>query len=380
MARKQIPRELPAPEQVFREFTGFPQDASKQFVLLTELRKAAKKLKKRQPIPFYSMREIADHFGTPLRTVALAYETLEREGILNCIRSSHTMLVGKTQAPRSPVRAVVGIPIWLHSLVVSPYARTLHMSFEELLRENGFVADMVFFNENEAIEPGFAQRLLHHNLDMAIWHTPHPLGLNVLLSLKDSGVQQVAIQHTDSPTSIPVPTYWMDWVSAYYRLAKNWQDSGIERVIVPDPVYLPSKRALKNFINVLTQHKLEVEMAECSAHSIMEKAAFTRRKVPTAVAFVDQQGADSICSEDPVLIEEIIRLAARVGFCRGPIRLPYFNHRPASVDVVGFRAREVAERVVTDLVRGIDAGNGNIHTFYANYDPQVSFNRQTETL
>ncbi|HSI84108.1 MAG: hypothetical protein ACAI35_20720 [Candidatus Methylacidiphilales bacterium] len=380
MARKQIPRELPAPELVFKEFAGFSKDSSKQFALLNELRKAAKKLKKRQSVPFYSMREIADHFQTPLRTVALAYETLEREGILNCIRSSHTMLVGKTQVPRSPVRAVVGIPIWLHSLVVSPYARTLHISFEERLRENGFVADIIFFREEEACEPGFAQRLLHHNLDMAIWHTPHPLGLNVLLSLKDSGVQQVAIQHTDSPSSIPIPTYWMDWVSAYYRLAKNWQESGIERVIIPDPVYLPSKRALKNFMHVLTQHKLEVEMAESNARHIKEKAAFARKKVPTAVAFMDQQGADTICNEDPVLIEEIIHSSARVGFCRGPIRLPYFNHRPAVVDLVGFSAREVADRVASDLVKGIDAGERNIHTFYANYEPQVGFNRQAETL
>jgi hypothetical protein len=97
------------------------------------LRSAAKKLKSASSQSFYSMREVAVFFHAPLGTISLVYKALEREGILNRIRSSRTMLVGKKVFPREAVRGVVGIPIWLHSIVLMVYTRTLAMEIEEHL-------------------------------------------------------------------------------------------------------------------------------------------------------------------------------------------------------------------------------------------------------
>jgi len=109
-----------------------------------ELRRAAENLRGEAARTFYSMREVSSFFGLPLRTVAFAYEQLEKEGILNRIRGSRTLLEGKTVAPRTSVRAVVGIPVWLHAIVVSPYSRAFNLELEESLRAHGFVADMIF--------------------------------------------------------------------------------------------------------------------------------------------------------------------------------------------------------------------------------------------
>jgi hypothetical protein len=380
MARTQILRTLPSAVEAFHDLTEFSKGGSKQLALLNTVRKTAKQLKRRESQPFYSMREIADHFHVPLRTVALVYQELEREGLLSCIRGSHTLLTGKTLTPRSQVKAVVGIPIWLHALIVSPYARIINMEFEERLRENGFVADIIFFRNEETNGPEFIQRLLDHNLDQVIWHTPHPTLLNTLLSLKDRGVRQIAIQHTESRLSIPIPTYLQDWQPAYFQMAQAWQKEGIQRVILPNPVHLASKRAVKGFQNILLRHGLEVELVEGKAHQLKEKVvAANHKKLSCAVAFIDQQGAEAICNEEPTIIEEILQIS-RVAFCRGPIRLSYFEHRSAKVDLVRFSPIEAAERVVSDLVKGHTASQGIIHTFLAKYEPQVAFSKQAELL
>lgn len=378
MARKRILRNLPPLSETFKAVPAFSESGNKQLNLLEELRRAAKRLRKRQSLPFYSMREVAEYFSLPLRTVALVYETLELEGILNRIRGSKTLLVGKTITPRMPVRGVVGIPIWLHALVVSPYSRALHVEMEERLRENGFVADFIFFRTEEIHEPDFTQRLLHHNLDQVIWHTPHPLASNVLLSLKDHGVQQIVIQSSESPTSIAVPTYLQDWQPAYREMAKTWRAAGIKTVIVPDPVYLPSKRAIKIFSSTLVRHGLKVELVEGSAAALHRKLFATRKKFNYGVAFMDQQGADTICNEEPVILEQVVS-AFRVAFCRGPIRLPYFNHRPAKVDLIRFSPIEIADRVAQDL-NNINRTQGIVHVFQATYHPLVSLSNQTESL
>ena len=77
-------------------------------------------------------------------------------------------------------------------------------------------------------------------------------------------------------------------------------------------------------------------------------------------------------------MEEIAN-SFRVAFCRGPIRLPYFNRRNVKVDIIRFSAVEVATRVVQDL-NNIHTTEGIIHVFKASYLPQVPLSDQIESL
>ena len=379
MARKRIPRTLPALTEVFHDFAGFSDAFSKQRVLLDGLRKAARGLQKSESQPFYSMREVMEYFKLPLRTVALAYEALELEGILNRIRGSQTLLAGKVISPRKPIRAVVGLPIWLHAMVVSPYSRAWNLELEERLRESGFVADLIFFQGEEIQKPEFTQRLIHHGLDIVIWHTPHPLSSSTLLSLRDRGVQQIVIQSTENHTSFPLPTYLQDWSPAYRELAALWHNQGIRQVIVPEPVYLPAKRALKNFSGIMSRQGLEVVFTQNSAQDLRDTLALSKNKKQCAVAFMDQQGADAICNEEPVIIEQIIE-DARIAFCRGPIRIPYFQHRKSKVDVIGFSPVEMADKVTQDLDQLPVLPKTVMHTFHAFLQAQMAFNASLELL
>ncbi|MDF3058474.1 MAG: hypothetical protein K0R17_2689 [Rariglobus sp.] len=378
MARKPIPRDLPPPAHLVSGFPGFDEALSKQASLTDHLRKIALRLQSASPRAFYSMREVVNQFDLPLRTVALAYEALEHEGLLNRRRSSHTLLVGKKISPRKHVRAVVGIPVWLHAMVVAPYSRLFHVELEDRLRQHGFVADLIFFRGEEVTSPDFAQRLIEHNLDYVLWHTPHPQGMDVLRSLRDHGVRQLLVQPIDCRLSIALPTYLQDWQTAYATLAAAWHEAGIRHVIVPDPVYLPSRRAKSAFAQTLSRTGLEVHFVESTAENLRTHVK-AHRKGACAVAFIDQEGADTICNEEPVIIEDLIRLC-RVAFCRGPIRMPYFHHRDARIDIVRFSATEIATRIASDLSETLGASQKVLHTFQASFMPQVSFRASTELL
>lgn len=378
MARKKIQRSLPAVKSLFKSFKGFPAKSSRQLLLLNELRSAAKALRTKSPRPFYAMREISLHFKVPLRTVAIAYEQLELEGILNRIRGSKTLLAGKSLSPRKPVRAVVGIPVSFHAIVVSPYSRALHLELEERLRNYGYVADIIFFRDDEVANPDFAERLQNHNLDYLIWHTPHSQANQVLLSLKDHGVRQILVQSIDNPNSLPVTTYFQDWQHGYKLMAEEWKKLGILTVIVPEPSYLSSKRALKSFSLVMTAARLRVIMVKNSAQDILHAAMKMPRK-SYGVAFLDQMDAEIICNQEPVIVDRILK-HGRLAFCRGPIRAPYFIRRDAAVDLVRFLPSEIAARLADGIRNYSPPSETPGHTFHSVYENQVSFRNNVEIL
>lgn len=378
MARKPIQRDLPSSDLLTKDFRGFDEKQSKQAALTAQLRKIARRLQRTQPRAFYSMREVMGQFQIPLRTVALAYEALEHEGLLNRRRSSQTLLVGKKISPRKMVRAVVGIPVWLHAIVVAPYSRILHIELVDRLRQQGFVADLIFFRGDEAWSPDFAQRLIEHNLDYVLWHTPHPHSIDVLRTLQDHGVRQVLIQPTDSQMRIPLPTYLQDWQGAYQSMAEAWNAAGIRHAILVEPVHLPSRRAKTVIASILEAQSIAVYFFDGSAENLLSEAlAYPAGEC--AVAFIDQEGAAAICNEEPVLIEKLIN-ACRVCFCRGPVRLPYFNHREARADIVRFSATDIATRVAQDLSETLASSQQVLHTFEAVFCPQVSFKDSAELL
>lgn len=377
-SRRKIHRGLPPLSSVLGTFQGFPDHLNSQEYLTRHLRRAAKKLQGKAARPFYSMREIISHFGTPLRTVAIVYEQLELEGLLHRIQGSQTLITGRRSSPSRPIRAVIGLPLWLHALVISPYSRLFHLELEERLRGHGFIADTIFFREDEIGHHGFTERLLRHNLDFIIWHTPHPLIRQMLLSLKDHGVRQILIQASDNPSSLAFPTYHQNWQGAYLQMAAAWQKAGIKKVLVPEPAYLPSRKAMRSFASTQQSFGMQTLSVENSPQSLLE-LSLKQSPHTSAVAFLDQSGAEALCTREPRLIETIMQ-RCRLAFCRGPVRLPYFFNRNGAADWVRFSAMEAASRLAEDLRFNNIPAVGHPFAFHARYEANISFRDAVEPL
>jgi len=378
VARKRIPRSLPPLSEILSGVagSGSPDQGSKQAVLVRELRKAAKRFRKKRAQPFYAMREVAGFFHAPLRSVAVAYQVLEDEGLLNCIRSAQTLLTGSADSTQRTVRGVVGIPLWLLSMVISPHTRALHIALEERLRQKGYVAEFIFFRTDENCQPEFAERLLRHDLNYVIWHTPHPLGAQVQIAMEERGIRQIVIQPADSPQSYLPPNYLLDWQPAYRAMAQAWRAAGIRRIFIPTPRYLPSSQAMDLFCKLIKTYDMDIDVVEGNLRTFVKLAG---EHPSSSVAFMDQQGADLLCNKDPAALEQLLRIT-RVAFCRGPISLPYFMNRPAHADIIGFAAEEIADRLVNDLAHQLGQGAQPPHSFEAFYHPREALNGPKESL
>lgn len=378
VARKQVPKTLPSLNQVLRSFDGFPPHQSQQQIVTNELRKLAKRYRTEHPRPFYTMREAASFFGLPVSTVGKAYEQLELEGLVNRIRGSRTLLSAKAGSISKLVRGVIGLPVPLHGMVVSPYARALYIGLEERLRAFGYVADLIFYRREEQTRPGFAERLLMHKLDIVIWHNFLPKATENILRLADSGVRQILLRSADAPNSLNLPTYFLDWRKAFEELSACWGKIGIKQVYVPDPASILSKRSLEAFRSHMHQHGIEVVVVEGTAHALHARIKNTRDGLG-GVAFLDQAGAEEICVYQPSIIEELLK-ETRVAFCRGPLRLPYFAIRGMVADFICLSAHEVAERLANDIRQNIPFNSHTPHTFHAEFCPGMNFSGLQDIL
>ena len=373
MARVTVHRSLPPLKKVLPHFSGFPMGKSHQHVMIDELRAAAKKLKSINSQPFYSMREASGFFNAPLGTVSLVYQALEREGLLNRIRSSRTVLVGKTVLPREAVRGVVGIPIWLHSIVLMVYTRTYAMELEEHLRHSGYVADIIFHaTKEEETEPEFATRLLRHRLDSVILHTPMAGCRQNILSLRERGVRVLVIQRREARQDIPAVIYLQDYQPAYEKMAIRWRELGIRKVRLWSPLaHLHYKTEVDTFRSILKRQGLEIEQVQDSPGELLDRIRADSSGALTAVAFLDSTHSEEICNCEPEIIQQISQIA-RLAFCVGTIRVPYLNVRKVHADIVDFSPKEIASRLADDIDRLPVLPDGICHTFVAHYYEQIA--------
>jgi len=377
MPRKRILQAIPALADLFEGFSGFSNEPSRQLALIAMLRKAGRRLQKARPQPFYSMRDIAAFFQVPLRTAAVAYESLEQEGLLNRIRGSQTLLAGRVIALRKPVRGVIGIPAWMRSLLASPQAWEFHKHLEEKLRETGFVADTIFFHDEEQRAEDVLDRLLRHRLDYIIWHAPPKVLAfpSLFLSLKDQGVRQILIH---GRTSFPCPIYTQIWKTAFHEMATTWRSAGIRSAIILEPSSWAIGGGVKILASVLSEYQISADIMPPDVKKVLEHV-HRRRDGRSAVAFINLEDAYSICNREPLFIEQAVQ-AARIAFCRGAPHVPYFEGRPGKVDVVCLPAKERAQRIVEDLCHGKLTQNGVVHRFRAIFHPQVDLSALSQIL
>ncbi len=372
MSRVIVHRTLPPLKKVLGEAFCFTEGKSRQQVMTEALRKAAKKLMSENSQPFYSMREVADYFKAPLGAISLVYKALENDGIINRIRSSRTVLVGKKVLSRDAVRGVVGIPIWLHSIMLLIYTRTLAMDLEERLRRSGYVADLIFHStKEEEADPEFATRLLRHRLDAVILHTPIADCRQNILSLRERGVRVLVIQRKEARRDLPAVIYLQDYHSAYQKMATQWHHAGIRKVWLWSALAaLHYKAEADTFKSIFNRQGLEVEFVQDEPGELLKKIRLAKSKSPMAVAFLDGTHSEKICNCEPQIVEQISQVA-RLAFCVGSIRVPYLHSRKIRADLVDFAPTEIASRLADDICRLSVLPDGICHTFVAHYHEQT---------
>ena len=373
MARKKTQTDLPPLASAFPEFKGFSETDIKQQVVFEILRTAARHFRSQKSCKFYTMREVASFFSVPLRTTFLAYEKLETEGLLARVRGSQTLLTGRSSFPRKSIRGVIGLPIWMNTLRLSPFTQQLNMKLETQLRKRGFVADLIFHHlKREETHPDFAERLLQHHLDAVIWHNPHPGSLQILITLTENAVRTIVILTREAKISPGSIVYLQDYSSGIHELARRWSETGVQKAWIPlDLKKLTYKNETTLFEGIFREHGLRVEFCEADASNLPRPPSAKRAVDESAIAFIDIETADRLCNCDPRAMERIKQFA-RVALCRGPIRCPYLQHSGVRVELIGFCPEEMSKKLADDIQVLPNIVPGIRHTFQAKYWADIS--------
>ena len=319
------------------------------------------------------MREVAKFFSVPLRTAALAYEKLESEGLLARVRGSQTLLSGRSSIPRKSIRGVIGLPIWMNSLRLSPFTQQLNMKLETQLRKCGFVADLIFHHlKREETHPDFAERLLQHHLDAVIWHNPHPGSLQNLITLTENAVRTIVILTPEAKIPPGSVVYFQDYSPAIHELARRWSETGVQKAWIPvDLKKLTYKNETTLFEGIFREHGLRVEFCEADPSKLLRAPSAKRGAHEGAIAFIDTETADRLCNCDPRAMEHIKHFA-KVALCRGPIRCPYLQHSGVQIELIGFCPEEMSKRLADDIQILPNIVPGIRHTFQSKYWADIS--------
>jgi len=336
-----------------------------------ELRGVADILRTSNPQPFYAMREVADFFQAPLSNVARVYKVLEREGIINRIRGSQTMLTGKKALSRDSIRGVVGIPILMECMAHLVYTRTLVMQLGEHLRSSGYVADMIFYSaKEEEIDPEFATRLLSHRIDAVILPSPLPGCRANILSLRERGIRVFVIQRKEERGDLPAVIYFQDLWPTYEKMAARWRTAGIRKVWLWSPLKSSQNNAETNALQaLLSRQGLDIESVQDEPRQLVKRIRQRASPLSAAVILMGGISNEEICKREPEIIEQISQMA-RLAFLCGGDPGSYLQSR-IRVDLVDFSATKIASRLAADIQRLSVLPDGICHTFMPHYHEQI---------
>lgn len=197
------------------------------------IREVAISLRSYESVSFYSMREFQDVLGVALRTVSIAFERLEAEGLLVRLRGSHTRLKGTQAQPMSPIRGVVGWMENLHTLRHYQWRRTFSRAAGDAIRKSHFVTDTILHWSGEERDLDFAHRVLSRKPDIAVWFQPTPLHQQTFEILRENGIRNLKICDKGRGRG----EIEIDWTPAYSKLLAEWQTRHAisQIVLVADP-------------------------------------------------------------------------------------------------------------------------------------------------
>jgi hypothetical protein len=369
MARKTVRRDLTALEEFHPGFTGFPGAENHTTALNRALREIIARQRRLQDCPFYALREVAAFFHVNYRTVARVYETLEADGLLKLVRGSCTLMRGKRLAPAHPVLGVVGIPVLLPSFIFGSAGRAFYALLEKELRQRHFVADFIFYRNDEEDHPDLAQRFLEHELDILLWMAPKAQAASTIMTMMDAGVSVVIVN--DGKGVFARQQYRLDLERAYKQTLADWQAEGIRHIEVWAPARGIDSHILRTLRRVLERGAISHSVHELPDADVPSRIQAQDNQPEVGVILVSHQWYDGLCAQFPERMERLFR-TRRVLLPQGPLYHPGFAGRDLYADTIQLDPQPMVSRIVADIASGGVDSADTLTTFHTRYHPRTN--------
>ena len=355
-------------DEALGAFKGFGEALCKQdFIHDTLARLAARSKADGRGALFHTVRETAEYFGVSLWTIGAVYRRLEREGAVVRIRGSRTVIPARRgMAPQRRVRGVVAVMVWLPGFLHVPDVRLAVMLAEERLRRAQFVADIVFYREEDKADPALASRVIAHEPDCVLWFTPKGDDSAVIETISDAGIRVVGI--SDRPIKTRAPQYVLGWRRGLRKALAAWRVDGVRRVVVP--VGIRRETTCTHVLEeVADEVGLTVEDYRWRGGDVADYVAALAAQPDAGLVFDDDLWSGRLSALWP---RQVVRLLSR-----GHVLLP----RTLMVDrlLAGEGRTEtltlpwpaIIDRIVSDLARGRLYGDFKRTVFEAVWNPEA---------
>ncbi|MBI4023557.1 MAG: hypothetical protein HY360_01160 [Verrucomicrobia bacterium] len=368
MARKPVTRSLPALRNACPHFRGFAPKDNRVEQIVKFLEGVIERIRRNHPISFYSMRETAKHFGVSLKTVGDAYTRLEAQGQITCLRGSQTLIQGYKLQPRHSIRGVVGLPVFLPGFMIGTVWRTLFMRLEAELRRRHFVADFIFYREQDEGSPDLGERMVAHKLDTIFWWAPSKALAPILHRLLDGGIQVVVVSNGQG--HFPREQYFLNLERAYEEGIVSWRRKGISSVTILNST-TPTLRQDSNLvIRILQQQQIAFSTLEVSNAEIVPCINRLARKSNHGVILPVHAWYEQLCFQYPQAMEKLFR-GCRTLLMQESVYQPYFCGKNVRVDSIRFDCEKITKRIARDISSQRTNTSERLATFYTSWAPDI---------
>jgi hypothetical protein len=369
MARRPVRRPLPSLQQLFAEQPAFAPGENQRQRLVEVLRDAALRLRRERDIPFYAIRQVSAFFGLPYPSVRYAYRQLSAEGLLRLVRGSRTILTSNKLRPRPWLRGVAAVPVWTPGFVTFGDWRTFFRALEHELHRRHWIADMLFFNRNEELDQEFVGRVLDHHPNCVVWFCPHQSQRQTLAWLADAGLRIFTV--LDRPGEFPGVPCKVRWDGALRDAFEDWQDSGIDRILIPQSPVLATSATHVAANNVCGGMGLACSVSKSPPdQSLRDYLASIPSDPQTGVFWDDDLWFDELCGRCPdATIETLQRTRSLV---MRPLNLSDKDVTAVSVDALVMDWRAVATQLAAMIDQEDMTAAAEAPVIEADYRPRLS--------
>lgn len=323
----------------------------KNDALIAKLRDLALKQQRDKPQVFISVREAARAFNVSASAMGEVYRRLGGEGLLSTVRSSRTMLRGKSTTRTLKVRGVIGIPVSAQRFLTLRDYRDCFQHLREELFARGFVNRCLFF-EQDADAEFLVSRFADANADTVVWLLPDGSSREAVLRLRDRAIQFIGVSF--AATSDVFCRYQVRRRHAIGAIFRSWRQQGRIRAVtivrLRDDILADGERT-ERLEALAAAEQIECEVATLPQsnlkQSVSSLCADTNRGLVMA-----SRAASVLAWQEPEAVGDILG-ACRVALIDGPIDVPVLQHRPdAFADVITIDWRPIAERIASDVATG----------------------------
>ncbi|MGE9289517.1 MAG: hypothetical protein ACQKBT_00920, partial [Puniceicoccales bacterium] len=269
---------------------------------------------------FYSTRDIARFFSISQNSASLALKQLETEGLVQRIRGSHTLLLGKKIVSRANIRAVAGLMLWVFSLRFSELHGELARLLGESLWARNIALEIIPHYDIGDARPDLNDSLRKHALDFTIWPFPFNHHREHFEHLKDRGVRSLVIGVHGAP-GFAKAQIQVDFLTAYQEVLTYWREHhSIERVIVIEAREFTPRRRIHLFCKLAAKMGFDCQI-EKSQYEIAQ-TLFDREKGKVGIALLDEHSMVEFSFYDPKGFTKAA-LKHRILFGQGTLNIPF---------------------------------------------------------